>query len=285
MEIAPPPASAWLARQQVKLLPVPYCMVTFTLPEGLRGVAARQPTVLYQALFAAAAATLKSFARNHRHLQGETGFCAVLHTHSRRLDYHAHLHVVLPGGAIDPRRRQWRKLGGRYLFNARQLATVFRARLIDALNRAGVSPPPGLPRRWIVHCTRVGKGLPALKYLSRYLYRGVIQESQLIAYDRAKRTVTFRYQDGKTKRTAYRTMDLAEFLWQLLRHVLPKGFRRARDFGFLHANARRSLMRLQIVLRVHITPPPLRTARPFHCPCCGATMIMRCFIPPPARVT
>lgn len=278
-------ASNWLARQQAKLLPVPYFMVTFTLPEGLRAVAARQPAALYHALFSAGAATLKSFALNHRHLQGETGFCAVLHTHSRRLDYHPHLHVVLPGGALDPRRRQWRKLEGRYLFNARALASVFRAKLLEALNRAGVCVPPALPRRWIVHCTRVGKGLPALKYLSRYLYRGVIQETQLIAYDRVKRTVTFRYQDGKTKRTAYRTMGLVEFLWQLLRHVLPTGFRRARDFGFLHANARRSLTRLQIVLRVRITPCPLRTARAFLCPCCGATMIVRCFIPPPARVT
>lgn len=278
-------ASARLARQQAKLLPVPYFMVTFTLPAGLRPVAARQPTAVYHALFAAAAATLKCFARNHRHLQGDTGFCAVLHTHSRRLDYHPHLHVVVPGGAIDARRRQWRKLDGRYLFNARQLATVFRAKLIDALNRAGVSPPPGLPRRWIVHCTRVGKGLPALKYLSRYLYRGVIQEQHLLAYDRANRTVTFRYQDGKTKRTDYRTMGLVEFLWQLLHHVLPKGFRRTRDFGFLHANAKRSLTLLQIVLRLSITPCPRRTARAFQCPCCGATMIMRCFVPPPPRVT
>jgi Putative transposase/Transposase zinc-binding domain/TrwC relaxase len=278
-------ASAWLARQQAKLLPVPYFLVTFTLPEALRPVAARHPSAVYHALFSAAAATLQCFARNHRHLQGDTGFSAVLHTHSRRLDYHPHLHVVLPGGALDPRRRQWRALRGRYLFNARQLATVFRAKLLDALHRAGLARPPALPRRWIVHCTRVGNGLPALQYLSRYLYRGVIQERQLLDYDRDNGTVTFRYEDGKTKRTASRTMGLVEFLWQLLRHVLPTGFRRVRDFGFLSGNAKRRLTLLQIVLRVSLSPVPRRSAPPLRCPCCGAAMIMRCFIPPPPRVT
>ena len=278
-------ASAWLDRQQAKLLPVPYFMVTFTLPEGLRALAAQQPTTVYHALFSAAAATLQRFARNHRHLQGETGFSAVLHTHSRRLDYHPHLHVVVPAGVIDPQRRQWRTLKGRYLFNARHLATVFRAKLLDALNRAGIELPTALPRRWVAHCARVGNGLPALQYLSRYLYRGVIQERQLLDYDRDNRTVTFRYQDGKTKRTAYRTMGLIEFLWQILQHVLPKGFRRARDFGFLHTNAKRSLTLLQCVLRVTITSSPPPTARAFRCPCCGAAMTLGYFVPPPPRVT
>ena len=204
--------------------------------------------MVYDALFAAAAETLKCFGQSHRQLHADLGFCAVLHTHSRRLDYHPHLHVVLPGGGIDTRRRQWCKLTGRYLFNGRQLATVFRAKLLHALNVAGVALPVGLPAKWIVHCTPVGHGLPALQYLSRYLYRGVIQEKNIVAYDRDARTVTFRYQDGNTKRTAYRTMTLVEFLWTLLRHVLPTGFRRVRDYGFLHANAKRLLTLLQVPL-------------------------------------
>ncbi len=278
-------ASAWLERQQAKLLPLDYYLVTFTLPQGLRAVAAQQPAPVYHALFTAAAATLKRFGLNHRQLHAETGFTAVLHTHNRRLDYHPHLHVVMPGGGIEPRRRQWRKLAGRYLFNGRQLATVFRAKLIDALNRAAVPLPAGLPAKWVVHCTRVGKGLPAMQYLSRYLYRGVIQEHNLVDYDRERGTVTFRYEDAKTRRSAFRTMGLVDFLWQILRHVLPSGFRRVRDYGFLQANAKRLLTLLQIVLRVHIAPAPTRTARPFACPLCGAAMRVQAFIPRPARVT
>ena len=161
-------ASDWLARQQSKLIPVDYYMATFTLPEGLRALAMRQPNEVFDALFQAASNTLKSFGRNHHQLKAELGFCAVLHTHSRRLDYHPHLHVVIPGGGIDVRRRQWRKLTGRYLPSnfpkwGRQLAKVFRAKLIDGLKAAGVELPHGLPTQWIVHCAHVGTGLPALK--------------------------------------------------------------------------------------------------------------------------
>ena len=93
--------SDWLARQQPKLVPVDYYMATFTLPEGLRALALQQPTEVYDALFQPAAETLKPFGRNHRQLNAELGFCAVLHTHSRRLDHHPHLHVVIPGGGVD----------------------------------------------------------------------------------------------------------------------------------------------------------------------------------------
>lgn len=130
-----------------------------------------------------------------------------------------------------------------------------------------------------MHCAHAGNGPPALQYLSRYLYRGVIQETQLVDYDRVARTVTFRYQDGKTKRPTLRTLRLLDFVRLLLRHVLPKGYRRVRDFGFLHANAKRLLTLLQLVLRVVIPPPAPRTARPFYCPHCHAPMVVCAMTP------
>ena len=275
----------WLSRQQRKLIPVSYYMATFTLPEGLRAVAMEHAAAVYDVLFRAAADTLKSFGRNHRQLKAELGFCAVLHTHSRRLDYHPHLHVVIPGGGIDVKRRQWRKLTGRYLFNGRQLATVFRAKFIDGLKAAGVELPRGLPAQWVVHCARVGTGLPALKYLSRYLYRGVIQEKQIVAVDRAAGTVTFRYQDGKTKQPAYRTLAIVEFVRLLLRHVLPTGYRRVRDFGFLHSNAKRLLVLLQWVLKVVIAASVVPTPKPFLCPYCRVPMMVVGMTPRAAVVT
>lgn len=278
-------ASAWLARAQAKRLPVPYFLVTFTLPAALRPTAAYAPRTVYHALFRAAADTLQRFARNHPQLHGDTGFCAVLHTHSRRLDYHPHLHVVLPAGALDAVHHRWRSLSGHYLFNGRALACVFRATLLAHLRRAGLALP-SLPRRWIVHVAHVGNGLPALTYLARYLYRGVIAETDLLAHDADTGTVTFRYRDGKTKRTVRRTLPLTDFLWQLLQHVLPTGFRRVRDFGFLHPNAKQSLGRVQLVLRVVLTPPPPpRAPVPLLCPCCGAPMRLRARVRSPSRVT
>ncbi len=265
-------ASDWLDRQQRKLLPVDYYMATFTLPEGMRTLARQQPTQVYNAMFAAAAQTLSTFGRNDRKLRASLGFCAVLHTHSRRLDYHPHLHVVMPGGGVDVKRRQWRTRSGNYLFNGRQLANVFRTKLIHALKGAGLNLPRGLPARWIVHCDRVGSGLPALTYLSRYLYRGVIQEQQIVAVDQAARTVTFSYQDGKTKQTALRTLPVVAFVQLILQHVLPKGFRRARDYGFLHHNARRLIDLLHYVLQVVIQAAIVPVLRPFLCPHCQQPM-------------
>ena len=127
--------------------------------------------------------------------------------------------------------------------------------------------------QWNVHCVRVGTGLPALKYLSLYLYRGVIQEQQIVAVDRGAGTVTFRYQDCKTKQPAYRTLALAEFVRLLLRRLLPKGYRRVRDFGFLHSNAKRLLILLQWVLKVVIqAATPKTPPRPFLCPHCHVPM-------------
>jgi hypothetical protein len=83
---------------------------------------------------------------------------------------------VVPGGGIDRQRRPWKKKKGKYLFHAGSLARVFRAKLLNALHQAGFRPPRNFPKKWVVDCTHVGKGKPALQYLSRYLYRGVLSE-------------------------------------------------------------------------------------------------------------
>jgi hypothetical protein len=264
--------SQWLDRQRRKLLPVDYFMVTFTLPAQLRPAALAQPEAVYSALFRAASDTLKGFA--HRKLKAELGQCAVLHTHNRRLDLHPHVHIVVPGGGIDDRRRQWRKLKGRYLFNAFALARVFRARLLHALHEAGVSIPAGLPPKWVVDCRRVGRGEPALQYLSRYLYRGVIRERDLIDYDRSAGSVTFRYLDAQTGQPAYRGLPIAEFLWRVVSPVLPTGFRRVRDYGFLHGNAKQRLVLVQLVLRVLTQNTTPRPRPPLCCSRCLTPMVV-----------
>lgn len=268
-------ASEWLERQRAKLLPVHYFMATFTLPPALRPIAYRNPKIVYPALFDAVANTLKSFGLNHPKLNAKLGFTAILHTHSRRLEYHPHLHVVIPGGGVDRRERKtplWRKLHGKYLFNGFALAEVFRAKCLEALRSKGIELPDAIPRKWVVHCQHVGKGLPALKYLSRYLYRGVISDTDILHFDQRTQTVTFRYRDGKTKRFERRTLPIAEFLWRIAMHVLPKGLQRVRHYGFLHANAKRLLNLLQLVLRVIVHTPEPRTPRPFGCANCGSDM-------------
>ena len=128
----------------------------------------------------------------------------------------------------------------------------------------------------MVDCKSVGSGASALVYLGRYLYRGVVQEKDIVACTDGQ--VTFRYRDAKTGKSEQRTVPGARFLWLVLQHVLPKGFRRARNFGFLHPNRKRLIALLQVLLRF----VPMRAAdwvKPrsqILCTCCGAVMKIVC---------
>ena len=258
----------WLERQQAKLLPVDYFMVTFTLPFELRAMAKMHPTVVYGLLLQCATAIIKTFARNDKNLLVEPGMTAVLHTHTRRLDYHPHVHLVVPGGGVNRARREWRKLKGEYLFNGNALAAAFRGRMLAALEQVGLQTF-NTPREWVVHCTKVGRGLPALKYLSRYLYRGVISNENLLQDDGTH--VTFQYRDSKTGELQTRRERGEDLIALILQHTLPKGFRRTRDYGFLHGNAKALLKTVQWALQVSVplwkkTPRPAFTCKHCHWP-------------------
>lgn len=152
------------------------------------------------------------------------------------------------------------------------LAKVFRAKLLHALHRAGLSIPIGLPPKWIVNCRNIGRGEPALEYVSRYLYRGVVRERDLVHHDPRTGAVTFRYIDANTHKPAYRKLPIEDFLWRILLHVLPTGLRRVRDYGFLHGKAKPRLTLVQMILRVLITATTQRPRPPMRCPKCHTLM-------------
>lgn len=277
----------WLERQLRRQVPASYFLLTFTLPAELRDLAWRHQRTLYAILFDCAWAVVNTFSQNDKHLQGRPGAVAVLHTHSRRLDFHPHVHLAMPAAALDTQTRRWRtkRRGGKegcgYLFNHRALAKVFRAKVLAALSQAGLALPTGVPAQWVVDCKGVGDGEKALVYLGRYLYRGVIQERDILSCDNGQ--VRFRYRDSKTGKSAVRTVSGAAFLRLILQHVLPKGFRRARNFGFLHPNSKGLIALLQVVLKVvpGASLEWMKPRPPFLCVCCGAPMrVLRRRIPP-----
>jgi hypothetical protein len=272
--------SLWLDRQQHKLLPVEYFMATFTIPYQLRSLAWNHQTLVYNLLFACASSTLKDFGLNPKNLGADIGMTAVLHTHNRRLEYHPHLHVVMPGGGVDKGKRQWKKKKAKYLFNEFALAKVFRARFLAALRKAGLSISGSVPRKWVVNCTHAGKGLSALKYLSRYLYRGVIAENNIVSNQDGR--ITFQYVESRTGKTLYRTVKGEDFLWLVLQHVLPKGFRRVRDYGLLHGNAKKLFSLVQLILQVLMDACSLRPRPAFKCPKCQGLMKIMAFLRPVA---
>jgi hypothetical protein len=301
-------SEAWLQRQLQALVPATYFLVTFTLPAQLRALAWAHQRVVYEALMRCAWETLKTFSQNDPKLAGTPGALAVLHTHNRQLGFHPHVHVCLPAAALNAKERLWRTkmqlgktlgktpgsqqpAGGGYLFNHKALGKVFAAKVRAALVEAGLSLSDQLlaqlPERWVVDCKAVGDGQAALRYLGRYLYRGVISEHDILRCKDG--LVTFRYRDARTGKSATRTLPGADFLWLLLQHVLPKGFVRARNFGFLHHNSRRALQCLQLL---HLRPSAAQTAQPpetdptqrpvWRCACGGVMVMVRRRIQPQA---
>jgi hypothetical protein len=275
----------WLQRQIKKQLPAEYFLLTFTLPAELRPLAWSHQSLVYDLLLRCSWDTVRTFSHNDKQLAGTPGAIAVLHTNTRPLDYHPHVHLVMPAAALNTEQKRWRtkrrnKSKAGYLFNHKALAKVFRAKLLAALQAAGLRLPCRYPKQWVVDCKSVGSGKPALIYLGRYLYRGVIRENDILACNQGQ--VRFRYRNAKTAKMQQRTVSGAHFLWLVLQHVLPKGFRRARNFGFLHPNCKRLIALLHVLLKFD---PGQALAwfkqRPaMLCSCCGALMkIVRTRIP------
>ena len=259
----------WIDQQLKKRVPGNYFMITYTLPAEFRALAWQHQRVMYELIIQCAWETVNTFSQNDRKLRGSAGAVTVLHTHSRRLDFHPHVHLVMPAAAFDQKQRRWRNKEGGYLFDHKALAKVFRAKVLAGVRQAGLRLPDHYPKEWVVDCKSVGTGEKALVYLGRYLYRGVIQEKNILSWKDGR--VTFRYQNSETRQLETRTLSAVAFLRLILQHVLPKGFRRARNFGFLHPNSK--LVRLvQLLKRVVLPPSPPQPRPAVRCKCCGGVM-------------
>jgi hypothetical protein len=178
----------------------------------------------------------------------------------------------MPAATINLKSGLWRVKDSAYLFNHKALAKVFRAKFLQAAVDHGLDVPGNCPKLWVVDCKDVGNGDKAIIYLGRYLYRGVIREQDIMHCDDGH--VTYRYLHAKTGAYRTRTVTGEYFLYLLMLHVLPRGFRRARCYGFLHPCSKKLIRFLQVVLRID----PLRAfaatlKRPaITCPVCGAAM-------------
>jgi len=168
------------------------------------------------------------------------------------LNLHPHVHFVVPGIAFRPQQGLCIHCRDRYLIPERVLNRLFKGKFLSGLRQLGLSFDTTLYKKdWVVDCQFSGKGNSALKYLSRYSYRGVISEKNILSHHNGE--VTFRYQDSETKQWQTRVLKGPDFERTVLQHTLSKGFRRVRDFGFLHGNAKKTLIRIQLLLRPKLT--------------------------------
>lgn len=231
-------ATRWLTRQRRWLLPTHYFLATFTLPAGLRPLARSHQKLFYRLLFQTAAAALQKLALDPRFVGGRIGLIGVLHTWTRTLGYHPHVHFLIPGGGITPQGR-WRFSEKDFFLPAPALSPLFRALFREALKKTPLFasiPPSVWKQAWVVHCEPAGQGETVLKYFAPYIYRVALSNGRLVKLENAQ--VTFQYQDRQNNQTHRITLPALQFLSRFLQHVLPEGFVKVRYYGFLHPKNR-----------------------------------------------
>lgn len=269
-------AAAWLAAQRTRLLPVPYFLVTLTVPAELREPIRAAQKLWYGALLKAGAGALQDLAAQPKHLGAELGMTALLQTWTRDLRYHPHVHLLVPGGGLTANQLRWvRVQDAAFFLPQAKLAARFKGRLQAWLQRDEPQLGARVPlkvwwRRWVADIQPVGSGEAALKYLAAYLCRPPLHESQLETWD--AQSVTFRYRENGGAQSRC-TVSGQEFVRRFLQHVLPKGFQRVRHYGWLGAAALTKRERILALLdwRTPELVPPAPMPPPV-CPCCGKTM-------------
>lgn len=300
----------WLANRQADLLPVPYFHVVFTVPAEVAEIAFHNKAVVYAILFDAVAATLKTIAADPRHLGGEIGFLAILHTWGQALTHHPHIHCLVPGGALSADGR-WLGCRPRFFLPIHVLSRLFRRLFLERLQAAyaagrlrfsgtlgGLGDPhafaaairPLRRKNWIVYAKPpFGSPEHVLAYLGRYTHRVAIANSRLVSADET--SVTFRWRDyrhGSASRLM--SLDPHEFIRRFLIHSLPDGFHRIRHYGFLANGCRRARLAIirQLLMAVEPAPtaaagetttPPLPRFDPTVCPCCGGILRITATLP------
>lgn len=283
-------AKTWLTRQLERQLPTPYFMLTFTVPAGLREFLRRQPRIGYGALLAASAGAIKTLAADARHLGADIpGFFGVLHTWGRQLQYHPHIHYVVPGGGLSSADGRWHAAERGFFLPVRALSPLFRAKFRDAMRAAGLLAeidPKVWTVDWNVNCQAVGDAAASLAYLSRYVFKVGISEGRIVRADATQ--VVFRYRKVGSSRPRTLALTTVEFMRRFLQHVLPSGFMKVRYFGFLSPSfsmpieALKGRIELAQGFSVSAAPAPTPTATPRGRPCphCGGTLRCRSVLLP-----
>jgi Putative transposase/Transposase zinc-binding domain len=290
----------WLAARRQELLPTRYVHVVFTLPRPLAPLVLQNKKIIYDLLFRTSAETLLEIARDPQHLGAEIGFFSVLHTWSQKLELHPHVHCVVPAGGLSADGTRWIKPRYDFFLPVEVLGAVFRGKFHDALKRAFrdgqlnfhgdlklLAQPktfaawlrPLFQKDWVVYAKRpFGGPEHVLRYLGRYTHRVAISNHRLISF--ADGVVTFRCRDSAhNNEQKPLPLLLDEFLRRFLLHLLPQGFVRIRNFGFL-ANRRRAItlpLCFQLLGSAPQAKPELTTTTSsdaWLCPKCGGPMLV-----------
>jgi hypothetical protein len=278
----------WIEAQQHNLLDVSYFHVVFTLPHELNTCCLHHPAEMYNLLFEASKQTICTFADDPKHLGAQPGMISVLHTWGQNLSLHPHVHMIIPGGGITAE-GDWKhtKNKGRYLFPVKAMSTVYKHKFMEsflALMQHKQKPVEVCLRKtlynkeWVVYAKRpfAGPG-QVIEYLGRYTHKIAISNHRIKNIEDGK--VTFSYKDyAQDSVQKQMTLEAEEFLRRFCMHILPKGFRKIRHYGFLASRSRPKLKMQQMQRGIipkrkkekdwKIIAKQKLNFDPEQCPCC-----------------
>jgi len=282
-------ANDWLQEQQSLLLPTHHFLVTFTLPAELRPLARSHQKTIYNLLFRTSSAALQQLAQDPRFVGARLGMVGVLHTWTRQLLYHPHVHYIVTGGGLTDDGR-WRSSRKDFLLPVEALSPIFRAKFRDALKQTELfaQVPPRVWRKdWVVHAEPVGSGTQAFQYLAPYVFRVAISNNRLCTLHDGQ--VTFTYKESATDQFKRSTLTAEEFIRRFLQHVLPPRFIKVRYYGLLSPAHRQLLLKARQLLSASITKLKNQALNTTHsltrltCPHCGGPLSLLSPLAPRGR--
>lgn len=242
----------WLAQREAELLPCGYYHLVATVPEQLRHVFLADQKTMYSLLMKTVAGAVIDLVRSEKRIGATPGVLMILHTWTRQMTYHPHVHLLITAGGVSDDGRQWLAGPDTFLLPVRALSKIIGARFRDALKKEKPDVFRALPRKtwrraWCCYCKPYGRGKQAvLRYLARYAFRIAITNARIVAMDATH--VTFRYKDRDANQWRTCRLTGVEFLRRFLMHVLPKGFHKARYYGLWHHSKRLLQQRARLLL-------------------------------------
>ena len=275
----------WIEKQRGHLLGCCYFLVTFTLPAELRPLARSHPKIVYGLLMKAAADALQKLANDPRYLGARLGALSVLHTWTRAMLLHPHVHMLVTAGGLSADGSWVDSKHPTFLVPVKALSVIFRAKFCAALKKAellGDVPPSLWKKNWVVHSQHAGRGEKVLDYLGRYVFRIAIANSRLESIVNGQ--VGFRYRDNRTQQIRHITLPAHEFLDRFLQHVLPPGVVKVRYYGIWSPSQSEQLESARALLAANppaadspvLAPPAESDALipvPPRCPFCSAGVL------------
>lgn len=268
----------WVAKQLGRLLPVPYYMVTFTLPDQLRSVLRGRREAMEQLMCCSAQALSELLADPKRTGFTRSGFFGVYQSWTQDMRLHPHVHYIVPAVGLDARWRIKRPKDPKFLLPAKPLAIRLRTLLSNALLDAGLIDTTLfwqlVKMDWNASVDRAGSGENAVKYLGQYVRRSVISDGRILGIEGDQVRIRIKNRDTQTYES--RVVDGVQFVRRFLQHALPPRFHRIRYRGFLHARGKAALEWLRLILDARLQPKeaplPIAPHQP-TCPRCGKAML------------